>query len=161
MKENDVYFWSYKDVKDKFMPYHCKSGKAIFSDGRLRDTFWHGYNSSNSSWTCAEAEKELELEFKGNISDYELVNSSNVYYYNSKDYFSMAHSNNSIRDIFLKKGAKKDADVIKSFIQENIDNLEYRIKSAQRNLQEQMNLLADINYGKNLDEVYISKYEAY
>src|SRR3546814_12177318 len=64
LRDGDIYFWSWKDAGERFMPYHCCACIAVVGGGVLRDTFWTA-TSDNRVITDDVA----HLTHQGNVQD--------------------------------------------------------------------------------------------
>ena len=114
-KDGDVFRWRYKKPETRFgEPYWCKACRAIVHQGRLKDIFWSYIdqrefkpdNSHGANWDQAEAEKELNLEYLGNLNDYDPIHGSKEPLYEPADIIDLRHSNSSHKHIYSRKGAK-------------------------------------------------------
>lgn len=105
MKEGDIFRWRYREgTKHGDYAYHCCSNIAVFKNGRLRDTYWHGYATSSDgrSWMADECHK-LDLTFLANESDLEPAQAYQAEYYDHADIVNITHANGG--SFYLRKGA--------------------------------------------------------
>lgn len=139
-KDNDVFRWSYKsDIGNSVSTYWCKSRIAVVRNGSLCDTYWMHYGddgnwsglSDGHWWTPAEAAERLELEYQGNLSDYDRIEDYRAKLYAPADILDMRHGNDPRRPLFLRKGAKKDAATMLAEVQYRIEKAESEARMAQ------------------------------
>ena len=111
MKENDIYKWSWKDEqlpsKNYTDAYWCCARLAKVIDGNLMDLFWSMGESSQSKRLDMN---KIEIEFLGNLDDYNAVrDSSDFKYYRTEDVLDISHPNHPGswgRCFFIKKCVK-------------------------------------------------------
>lgn len=152
MKVNDVYKWSYINPSP-MDPYWCKSRIIIVCKNNkdeflLEDTYW----SSGSSRTTFKEEhigKIIEIEFLGNLDDYEPISKYHTRYYNPKDILDITHPNSMGSLIYLKKGAQKDLQIMEKELQYQItkceDEIRYK-KSVLEDLKQKLSTLSVDTY---------------
>lgn len=145
MKEGDIYHWLWRDEFRKndfgaFQSYHCKSRIAVYSNGTLNDTFWSGDNDGFLDPTA------VTLELQGNANEMTVL-SDNPEYYRDSDLVSMKHSNNSNAPIYLKKGAKRDAETMQECLQHRLEHSKYKIESHKRTVLELSTAIKKIRSG--------------
>jgi len=152
MKVNDVYRWSYIDPP-KIDPYWCKSQIIIVSKNNndeflLEDTYWSG-GSSTRIFKEHEVGKTIEIQFLGNLDDYEKISKYHTRYYNPKDILDISHKNSMGDLIYLKKGAQKDLQIMEKELQYQITKCEDEIRyktSLLKDLQEKLSTLSVDTY---------------
>lgn len=103
MRDGDIYFWSWKNASERFMPYHCCARIAVVKNGVLLDTFWHG--SDNKVIT----RKVATLTYKGNVDEMRTIHEGEIDYYRHEDVVDMRHPNDSRAPIYVKKEASRNA----------------------------------------------------
>lgn len=130
-KDGDVFYWSWLDPKRS---YHCCSGKAIYKNGRIVDTFWPTGN--NRSWTPEEARKEIDFEFKGNLVELVEIPRSEKDHYHHLDVTDLAHSNNSGAKVYKRPEAKKDRHVMLCLAEYRLERARSDLMIAQRRVEE-------------------------
>jgi len=133
MKDGDIYFWKFKHSHINKLgdyPYWCKAQKAIFSDGRLIDT----YSSSTMSYIVKL--EDCILEYKGNTHALESISINEAKYYKNSDIIDMRHSNNSINEVFIQAGAKRDKETVLSKLRKSLDESHHVIKYEERQIIE-------------------------
>lgn len=146
MKDGDIFHWSYKKPKD-FMPYHCCSQIAIVRAGILEDTYW-GMCGDSRHWTPQQAEELLDLTFVANFNDIEKTLEDVWAYYDETDIVDLGHPNNDRRQhVYLRKGAKRNATVMRATLLHTIERSESKIKWAQRTITECREALAKVEAG--------------
>lgn len=145
MKNQDVFRWYYKDTSDKFEPYHCKARIAIFNGEVLYDIFW-GKQPHNNHWFNAEnCEELIEIEYLGNLLDFEPANKSDRAMYNDVDFMDLNHGNSSSGNYYLRKGAVKSKDKMVKIIKRNAAKLKSDYKSAKRAYEWELDKLSNID----------------
>ncbi|MCP4986749.1 MAG: hypothetical protein GY928_12060 [Colwellia sp.] len=150
MKENNIYSWRWKDEarhsnRGSFGNYHCYSQIAVVKNGRLYDTYW-------SDQSKEIFKKKVILTFLGNSEEMTKLQEWKVNYYRKSDIVDMRHANDTRGIIYLKKGAKKDAEVMLEYVEYKIKNSEDNIRSETRNVEWYTEMKDQINSGK-LDEI--------
>lgn len=144
LREGDIYFWHWKPHVDRYMPYHCKSQKAIVDKyGQLVDTFW----SSATDGSVLRLE-DIETVFQGNEGELRQIKSYEVDYYEPEDVVSMQHSNNSGAPIYVKPGAERSKSRILEYLNYKRERAESEIRMAQDRIERIDAALADVNAGK-------------
>lgn len=150
MTEGDIYFWRFKeDAMPEFMPYHCKSRRAVVVGGRLVDTFW---SSAHDGYVIDPS--RVNLEFKGNKADLRPISASEVKYYDDADVVDMRHSNASRAEVYVKAGAQRSRDAMMRHITSMIDEEESKIKCAKHRLEMLATAMASVDAGE-LDKVFV------
>ena len=145
MKNQDVFRWYYKETSDKFEPYHCKACIAIFNGEVLFDIFW-GKQSHNNHWFNNEDINSLiELEYLGNLLDFEPARKSDRAMYNDVDFLDLNHSNSSRGNYYLRKGVVKSKEKMVKIIKRNAAKLKSDYEYAKRAYEREMDKLNDIN----------------
>lgn len=165
IKDGDIFRWRYKDEKPEQLGawgrYHCKSRIAIAKkDGRLIDTFWcHSLERAGgmdcAQWTYEEAGEHLELTLLGNLAELEKRPEYHANYYDDADYLDLNHSNSSTGNFYVRKGAQRSRDKMRSVVLERMTEADREIARGHSNLERHRAILADIDGGKSLDEVYL------
>lgn len=154
MKEGDIYRWRWAD-KEKdadcgpYRSYHCCSQMAVVRNGKLVDTFWHGFSDNKVLDT-----NKVTLTLLGNTADLIEIRPCDVAYYRREDIVDMRHSNNSHGPIYLRKGAKKDAETMLELVRHRRECAEREIEFSKRRIEQCDKDEARIAAGK-LDEVYL------
>ena len=147
IKDGDIYFWKWKDLLGRFMPYHCWSQKAVVRDGVLHDTYW----SPQSHRVSLD---KVVLFFVANINDLTEIRAQEAPYYRSDDVVDMRHENDSGAKVYVKTGAKRDPAAMKKLASHEIEHRKYEISSANNRIEELNVAIAAIDAGQ-LDDVYI------
>ena len=160
-KDGDIYRWSYNTEesqrrKDHHNIYWCCSRIGIVRNGILTDTFWSGGN--RRSFNLEETLSKLDLEYLGNLNDYEPCNQQDQAMYDDKDFLNLSHPNNS-NQYFLKKGAVKSKEKMIKIIKRNALKLQFDYEYAKRALEwelEKLDNLDELNYAYGLDGVNLT-----
>lgn len=150
MTEGDVYFWRFKnEALPEFMPYHCKSMKAVVVGGKLVDTFW-----SNSQDGYVIDPSRVDLEFKGNKADLRPIHAWEAKYYDDADVVDMRHSNASRAEVYVTAGAQRSRDAMLRHIASMVDEEESKIMCAKHRLEMLATAKASVDAGA-LEKVFI------
>jgi hypothetical protein len=134
MREGDIYSWRWAD-SDKhadsaaFRNYRCKSCIAEYDGKSLTDTFWT--SRTDGSWLNPD---DVALTLLGNKNDMTVL-ADRPEFYRREDLVSMKHSNNSGAPIYLKAGAKRNADVMRGLLHRKQEEKRYAIRSATQDLE--------------------------
>ncbi len=155
IKPNDIYRWSYSAdfIKGRFEPYWAVSRYAIcraFSDGELylEDSFW-SCGDNRRFYQDDVDNGHVELKFLGNFDELEKLN-DNPEYYKPEDIVNLNHANSSRDNIYIRKGATRDINIIRKLIQDSIESQEIKIQSLQKTIElnkKQLNNLTEDNKG--------------
>lgn len=154
-RDQDVYFWRYKKSSES-VSYHCTCGMAIVRGEYLMDIYW-GMNpgADGRRWTKETAIAYLELEYKGNLDDYEQIAAYKTIYYKSDDILNLSHSNSSGSQVFLRKGAQRDRDTILAAIRYQREEAESKIDSAISRLKTLREVEQQILDGEPLEDIWL------
>lgn len=136
-KEGDVFSWSYKETeRNSSTQYWCCSREGVVaSNGLLYDTFWGiGINSDGRAFKQEDVDSKIEVTFLANLNDYESCKKEDRAYYDDKDFLDLSNSNKSCF-FYLRKGAVKSLDKMRKILERNIKDAEYKLASAQRDLE--------------------------
>jgi hypothetical protein len=151
-KDGDIFKWRWKD-DDRHMDcgpyrsYHCKSQIAVAKDGQLFDTFWGDWSSDR----VINLDKVI-ITFLGNENEMEKINECDAQFYKGEDIVDMNHSNNTRAPVYLKPGAKRDAETMRAVIEHELSDQECTIRSATNKAERLRAALTVIEDGR-LDEV--------
>ena len=140
IRKGDIFFWRYTaETLEKMnhgnnggTTYWCCSQKAIFDGDVLSDNFWG--SGSNKLFGVDELD-DLELTFMGNLDDYDTTREPVdrlMKYYDEADILSMAHSNSTNGQVYLKKGAKKNPEIMLKSIDSSIEATKREIEYLER-----------------------------
>jgi len=160
LKENDVYKWWYNDnLKDTFMMYHCKEHLAVVkkdSDGKLylADTYWG--IGDNSGAVFYSDNMEIDMEYYTNLDEIELSGNNPERYYNKKDIFVLTRQHGCYSSCvyrYIRKGAKRDKEVMERHVKDSIAELESGIRNKLRAIEGKKELLAKLD--KDYQTMYI------
>ena len=139
INEGDVFNFSYKpEIREKMSyPDHCFDGQLVArknSDGEivLIDTYW---GSSDRHFTIGEAEEKGILTFRFNIGEVENTNEDVERYYKKEDWFNFSHQHGCYKRFVVRKGAKKDKEIMLNAIGEKLREKHEKIKSLSWDIQ--------------------------
>jgi len=151
MKDNNVYRWSYKEVKDagSYGDYHCMSQIAISKNGILYDTFWHEFSGRSSL-----DKSKVNLEYRGNLDEMTSIHRGDEIYYKREDIVDMSHSNNSRAKIYTKPNVKRDEKTILELIKSREEFYNREIYYANKNLDDLETQMKNVLAG-NLNDVWV------
>ena len=155
-RDGDVFQWAYKDsLGDYTQKYWCKSRIGVVRAGRMHDTYWlhladdgrwHG-SSDGHRWEPSEAAERLELDFRGNLSDFDRIDDYRVRFYAPADILDMRHANDTRGPIFLRKDARRDSATILAEIARRTEKEESAICSAHWGLERLAEMRAKVEAG--------------
>lgn len=161
MKPNDIYRWRYTDEYLKKVnhgnnggtTYWCCSQIAICKETegglKLYDTYW-----SHEPRIIDPIEKNVALEYLGNLNDYKKLEKYYLKYYKKEDVLDITNPNSFGLEIYVKKDAKRDFETVKAHIQREIKEKEYKAKSAADDVIRYKKVLDELTED-NLDQVWI------
>ena len=158
LKLGNYYRWSYKELPNSSyeQSYWCKSRIATVKESSaglyLADTFW---SISGSDYVLTAALDNIELEFLGNINDYERISENYVKYYDQSDILNLNHPNNTKGNIYVRKGANKSKSHLLDELDKAVSNKEQELDYVARQLDSLLDTRAELVRGElNVDEVY-------
>lgn len=152
-KDGDYFAWKYKDLPlphDHTLTYWCKSQRALCIKGELYDTFWS--DSSGRSWVDPT---KVELEFLGNLNDYDVAKFGNHLYYDRKDVIDTRHSNSSNANIYVRKGALRSRETMLEYAKEKRERADSALRSAMYDLERWNQKIAEIEAAEDLKEIWL------
>lgn len=153
LKDGQIYRWQWRDpVRDAdrgpYRSYHCKSTIAVVKNGLLIDTFWCDMSPDN-----AVRLEDVALTYLCDQS-WPTISQWQIPYYASDDVVDTRHSNHSGAPIYLRPGAKRNADRIRQEIEYREERERSAIRSAENGLRWLAEARALLDAGK-LDEVQL------
>lgn len=126
-QEHDKKDWVHRD-------YHCFDGQleAKARNGKiwLVDTYW--LDNDGVTFAPEVAEKQGELTFVVNINDLEPINQAQARAYAKEDVFDLSRQHGYYKRFCVRKGAKRNADMMVAAIQDTITHLESEIERKMR-----------------------------
>jgi hypothetical protein len=150
-KVNDVFSFRYneEEAKKRFEPYHCFDGQLVVKEinGKLVlvDTYWG--SGDNRRFTIEEAKKQGHLIFKCNLDEVEKADHNDGNYYNDEDIINLSTQHGCYKRIVKRKGATRSKDKMLQTAKDKIEELERKIKSAQRDIEWLNDSIEKINLG--------------
>ena len=138
--EGDLFRWSWKRPRSRD-PYWACARIAEFHNGLLRDIYWSDYRRLEGAfhgkrWSPERANECLELTFLANIDDLEPRGEIAFREYDPRDIVDLRHPNNRSSDrVFVRKGAEKNADVIREALVADVATAESEVRLAEGNLR--------------------------
>lgn len=149
MKEGDIYWWRYKEhFGSRADLYWCKSRIAISSEGKLFDTFWNDKHHEELDLG------KIDIEYQGNPEEMDKIGKYDIQYFKSEDIVNMNHSNNSNASIYIKKGSKRNQEIMLYLVKQKISEKESSIQFDKNEIDRLAKLIPSIQ-GGNLDQVSI------
>ena len=150
MKENDVYKWHYNSNR-KDISYHCREGLAVVKKDKngklyLADTYWGIGDSSGRVFYSDDP--EIDIEYYTNLDEIELSGNDIDRYYNEKDIFVLTRQHgccNSCVYRYIRKGAKRDKEVMENHIKASIVELESGIRYKLNAIENKKRLLSKLD----------------
>jgi len=147
LKENDVYKWWHK----KTMINHCGEGLAVVKkdrDGKLclADTYW-GIGDS-SGYILYPDNPKIDMKYYTNLDEIELSGNDADRYYNKKDIFILTRQHGCCDSCvykYIKKGAKRDIEVMEKYIKNSIAELENGIRYKLSAIEDKKRLLSKLD----------------
>jgi hypothetical protein len=128
-RENDIYRWFWKEGCKPIVG--CYAYLAVFSEGGLRDTYWHDWrNASNVDLG------RVDLQLLGNIDECREIHRWERPYYDPADMIDMAHGNNTHAPLYLKLTATKSQESLLSHAKEKSDKARRDKEWAERAIAE-------------------------
>lgn len=153
LKLNDAYKFRYNEEWREKHPYceHCFDGKLIVrkeKDGKLflQDTYWGG-SSTSRTFTLDKALSQGELTFICNLDEVEKCREEDYKYYNDEDIFNLSSQEGCYKDFYIRKGAERSADKMKSTIKNKIQKTISEIDFANSELERLDEKLKKVNDG--------------
>ena len=146
-KEGDVFSWSYKetDYNSSTQYWCCSRTGVVASNGLMYDTFWGiGINDNGRVFVQEDVDSKIDVTLLANLNDYEFCKKEDRAYYDDKDFLDLSNSNNGNRFFYLRKGAVKSLDKMRKILERNIKDAEYKLTSAQHNLEWEKRKLEDL-----------------
>lgn len=161
-KNNDVIRWWYseeelkrrRDGNNGGTTYWCNSQLAIFKDGHFYDTYWGSYGD-NKRISLEKLGNEVEFKYLGNLDDYE-KHSDPYKRYSLDDILNLNHANNSRDNIYLKKGAKIDRNVVEENLKDELEKVISEASYYTRRIDSMNQKIEEFNKttDENLDKFY-------
>lgn len=153
IQEGDIYHWRWNRPDEdidygSYGSYHCCSQMAVVRNGRLMDTYWHGFDNKVLD------PAKVTLAFLGNTADLVEIRPCEVAYYRREDIVDMRHSNNSHGPIYRRKRAERDAATMLELVEHRLECSRREIDFAQRRIEQLTKDAEKIRAGK-LQEVYL------
>ena len=147
MKENDVYKWCYNSNK-KDISYHCREGLAVVKKDKngklcLIDTYWG--IGDNSGCVFYSDDLRIGIKYYTNLDEIEVSSNDADKYYNEKDVFVLTSQHWYCVYKYIRKGAKRDKDVIKKSIKKDIVELENEIRYKLSKIEDKKRLLSKLD----------------
>ena len=146
-KEGDVFSWYYKDIDPNSSTQYwcCSQTGVVASNEVMYDTFWGiGINENGRRFILEDVDSKIEISLIANLNDYESCRKEDRCYYDDKDFLDLSNSNNGNRYFYLRKGAVKSLDKMRKVLERNVKDAEYKLKSAQQNLEWEKSKLAEL-----------------
>lgn len=142
LRENDICHWSWKEGMRPIVG--CYSHVAVVRDGKLFDTYWHGWETGSSS--IVELDR-VELTALGNIDDCTEIKAWDADYYAPTDIIDMRHANTSNAPIYLKNGSMRSQEWMLQRVEQRFNDAQRKKESAERDISRLQDVLKKIRAG--------------
>lgn len=143
LRNGDIFDWWHRD--SGLRSYRSYSHRAVVTNGRLCDTYW----STDATVLDPEA---VELAYLGNVSEMTIIRPYERAYYRAEDVVDMRHANNSRAPVYVRPGAKRDAETMTTAVDSRIEDQRSAIRHAEWLITELEKTRTLINDGR-LDDV--------
>ena len=161
MKLNDIYRWSYTDEKmAESLKFWSQSYLVYWATSRICICKQNADGSLylEDTWSPCGDNKRLEpsdviLEYLGNFDELDKF-TGDINHFNPSDIVDISHSNLFGNHIYIKKGAKKCLETVRAHIKREIEEKEYKAKSAAEDVIRYKKVLDELTED-NLDKVWI------
>ena len=156
LKDGQVYRWRWADeVKhieglQGWNSYHCKSRIAVVVGGRLLDTYWHITGIIPTDGEVDPARVTLELLCD---TSWPTIRDGEQQFYSADDLVDTRHENNSRAPIYLRPGAERSADAIRTLLARRQETAERDMRSAMAQMEHVGKMRLLLTEGR-LGEVY-------
>lgn len=109
MRNGDIFDWVWKpetggNNSRELGDYRCFSGRAVFREPKLLDTFW-GMGADAHALDLSR----IDVQWVGNVHDMTEIQEWDIPLYRREDIVDMRHANMTRGPIYLRAGAVKDA----------------------------------------------------
>lgn len=168
IKEKDIFHWSYTDVYISKIQYNtdiywCQSRICIAREKKLynlqtdkydlkeiilEDTYW---STDKAYFRLKDIGESIDIEYLGNLDELEELKDEERFYSNLVD---LRHSNSSSRNIYIKKGQKRDITKVREAMEYQIGELQREIESKEWRLKRAKEQLANLNE-ETVNKVYL------
>lgn len=137
------------------MPSHCCSHVARFDGTLLRDTYWSS-ESDGKRFKSEDIGKHITVTFVANEDQLEKINDymEPKKYYPPDQIVDLNHPNSTRGNLYIRRGAKRDAKVMKAAIRVMIRRQERELEMAKNNIERLGVQLEDVET-KPLDDVHL------
>ena len=177
--QGDVYKWRFNEKKlnTEHMKLQMQAGTLYWccsrigivnNEGLLEDTYW-GASGENKRFNIDYCREWLDLDFLGNINEFELRPERERGYYNDSDCMNLNHANSSNGNFYVRKSAYKSLLKMKRILNREINSILCKIDSLNRDLLtverdlEEINIDSQLFVGSDIslaDEYYTDIIEA-
>jgi hypothetical protein len=159
-RDGDVFFWRYKNENEGFR-YHCLARKAIVRSGKLLDIYWAyldgrtvKFHDLGGCWSPEQADHHLILKFNGNLNEFDAIPDYNECMYDEADILDLRHINSSQKQVYLRKGARRNRVAMLAEVDSRIAKAEAEIRNVNWKL-EQLNKEKEKIESGNLESVLL------
>jgi hypothetical protein len=158
-RDGDIYFWRYREEPLRGYTLRCCARKAIVCDAILIDIYSAYIVDHKVSvyrgrrWSRTIAASLLDLEYKGNLDEFDAIADYNEPLYDEADILDLHPS--SPKQIFLRKGAVRSKDRMLERCRYLREKAESALRSAQRDVDRYAETGAKIEAGADLMEIYL------
>lgn len=129
---------------------HCREGTAyVCTDGRVVDTYWHGFECDNEAHVLSEGElTTAELVFNTNDLDmldrYSRESRPTWLTYHPRDRGCITSQHGLQELLFVRKGATPDLETRIDNAREKVERAERALRGAQSQCDSSRRVLAEI-----------------
>lgn len=162
MRTGDIFFWRYTkneleslgNGRNGGTTYWCCSQIAVYDGERLVDTYWHG-GGGNVVFKPEDVEKKIILVPVANYDELEVSSHIAYRYYSKLDVVDLRHANNSSdRNVFIRRGAEKNLEAMKKYLEQEVAESERKAKFEAGHLERLKEKLAAL-CEENKNDFYI------
>lgn len=150
MTEGDVFRWAYRDRAVDGLPYayYCKSRFAVVRGDHLVDTYW-GLTTvlGGPRFPIATARETLELDFLGNLGDFERRGEAVAEYYDPADVLDLNHANSTTGNLYVRRGAVRSRDRVAALLGKRLAAAERQERAAAARVASLRSALAGVANG--------------
>lgn len=160
-KNGDIFRWRYtskhfKSMSDHTSPYWCKSCICYFENDVFVDTYWEHAQEGISAYSFKYGlhKNHIILEYIANMYDLKEGNEWSKLYYHPANVINISHVNSSRGNIYIRKDAKRDINIIRESILINKQTFLHDIESAKHSLERIEKEISEID-NQDIDSIIV------